>query len=248
MDFSDLLVEKDQQDLLADLVEADRRVEDGYCQFVLVGVESGDTVIHPKMQNRVVSAGDVRTLAELGLIRLVASSGTSPNYEVTPLGRRYYAWMKQQQGGPMEAVEVEVRRLMDSETFRRKYPAAYEQWAEAERALWGADNSAERTAIGHACRESLEHFVTDLVTRYKPEGVNPDPQRTINRVRSVVKVAEDSDIVSALLIAYFGTVWDLVQRQEHGAQKEGKPLTADDARRCVFQTALVMFELDASVG
>ena len=36
---------------------------------------------------------------------------------------------------------------------------------------------------------------------------------------------------------------DLVQRQEHGGQKEGEPLGWEDGRRVVFQTANVMVEL-----
>ena len=41
------------------------------------------------------------------------------------------------------------------------------------------------------------------------------------------------------LLTYWGTVSDLVQRQEHGAKKEGEPLMWEDARRVVFQTAIV---------
>jgi hypothetical protein len=39
-----------------------------------------------------------------------------------------------------------------------------------------------------------------------------------------------------------------VQRQEHGAQKEGRPLVWEDGRRVVFQTAIVMFELDRALS
>lgn len=45
------------------------------------------------------------------------------------------------------------------------------------------------------------------------------------------------------LVVYWGTVHDLAARQEHGAAK-AVPLVAEDARRVVFQTAIVMFELD----
>ena len=48
-------------------------------------------------------------------------------------------------------------------------------------------------------------------------------------------------------MTYWGTVSDLVQRQEHGAQREGKQLVWEDARRVVFQTANVMFEIDRSL-
>ncbi len=36
-------------------------------------------------------------------------------------------------------------------------------------------------------------------------------------------------------------------RQEHGAQKESETLQWEDARRVVFQTAMVMFELDRTL-
>jgi hypothetical protein len=37
------------------------------------------------------------------------------------------------------------------------------------------------------------------------------------------------------LIVYWGEVLDLIERQEHGGQKEGEPLTWEDGRRAVFQ-------------
>jgi len=37
---------------------------------------------------------------------------------------------------------------------------------------------------------------------------------------------------------------DVVQRQEHGDQKQNDPLTWEDARAAVFQTAMLMFEFD----
>ena len=48
------------------------------------------------------------------------------------------------------------------------------------------------------------------------------------------------------LLTYWGTVSDLVQRQEHGAVRDKEPLTWEDTRRVVFQTAIVMFEIARS--
>jgi len=55
-----------------------------------------------------------------------------------------------------------------------------------------------------------------------------------------------SAFLDALLV-YWGTACDLVQRQEHGSQREGAPLTWEDARRVVFQTMLVMYEVGRAV-
>ena len=50
------------------------------------------------------------------------------------------------------------------------------------------------------------------------------------------------------LVAYWGTLSDLVQRQEHGGQREARPLVSEDGRRIVFQTLNVMYEIDRAVG
>jgi hypothetical protein len=195
-----------------------------------------------------IDTSDVRTLAEYGLIRSVPTSTTTPGYEVTPVGRQYVTWWKQQAGSPIAQVEAEVRRFLDSATFRKHHLAAYEHWAEAVKDVWEADSLAKLTGIGHACREALELFITDLVAARNPTGVNQDPQATIDRLRAVISTVTLSKRVGDVLLAYFGTVWDLVQRQEHGGQKEAEALEQEDARRVVFQTALVMFELDRALG
>ncbi len=49
------------------------------------------------------------------------------------------------------------------------------------------------------------------------------------------------------LLPYWGTVSDLAQRQTHAARKENEPVTPEDARRVVFYSMLVMYELDRSI-
>lgn len=50
------------------------------------------------------------------------------------------------------------------------------------------------------------------------------------------------------LLAYWGTASDLVQRQEHGNQKVGAALLWEDGRRVVFQTAMVMYEIERALS
>lgn len=49
------------------------------------------------------------------------------------------------------------------------------------------------------------------------------------------------------LLVYWGAVNDLIQRQEHGATKEGEALRWEDGRQVVFQTAVVMFEIARAI-
>jgi hypothetical protein len=50
------------------------------------------------------------------------------------------------------------------------------------------------------------------------------------------------------MLAFWGAVSDLAQRQEHGAQREAEPLGWEDARRLVFLSAVVMYEIDRGAG
>lgn len=247
----DVLLEKQQKELLADLVEADRLVEAGMPRhFIVLGMLQGYVLTHPKMEIETIDPGDVRALQEYGLIRPVPSSGRDPVFEVANAGRRYYAWMKQSDTEPVERVETEARRLVEAAGFRQRHPTAYDRWAKAERKLWEAETSDQLTDIGHACREAIQLFVTDLVMEHRPEQADPDPQKTVARLKAVMAKAGTRTTVNAFseaLLAYFGTVGDLIQRQEHGAQREGEPLAWEDARRVVFQTLLVMFELDRTL-
>jgi hypothetical protein len=245
--FEDLPLEKDQQDLLADLVEADRTLaSDERQEFFSVGTSAGFFLMHPGLKRETVYPGDLHALAECGLLRIGFNSRGDEKYDVTVTGRRYYEWMRAELGEPIERVEAEVRRTLDGVSFRERHPSAYERWVKAESALWGAEMPTEFTTIGHACREALQLFVTDLIVAHYPERVNADPQMTVDRLRAVLPVVQ-SDAVRENLLAYFGSVSDLVQRQEHGAQKEHEALVWEDARRVVFQTAMVMFELDRAL-
>jgi hypothetical protein len=252
--FEDLFVEGEQEALLATMVEAERRVpREQNHPFILVRTHGeGCSLIHDGLRDdATIAAGDLRSLAEDGLLRRALGSTGSASYEVTNRGRAFYAWMKQRDGEPLERVEAETRRLIDGSGFRERHPAAHARWSQAEAALWGAETAAQFTDIGHACREAIQLFVTDLVERHGPKEVDPDPQKTVNRLRAVVSKAGLSGSVAEFLealLAYFGAVSDLAHRQVHGAQKEGTPLAWEDARRLVFQAAMVMFELDRTLG
>jgi hypothetical protein len=138
-----------------------------------------------------------------------------------------------------------------SGTFQDRHQAAYQKWTQAETLLWASDSQEQLTTIGHLCREAMQEFTTSLCAAH---GVTPsDPAKTVARVRAVLKEAgaslrETTRAFLDALLAYWGTVSDLVQRQEHGAQKEGEPLAWEDGRRVVFQTLVVMYEVDQALS
>jgi hypothetical protein len=144
-----------------------------------------------------------------------------------------------------------IGALFDEQRFAARYPTAYQRWRDGQ-ALFNINPDRYAGNIGLACREAMIAFAATFSERF---GVSVDapPQQTVVRVRRVVTENEHrmSEKVAALsqdvLVPYWGTVSDLVQRQVHGAEREREPLTRDDAARVLMQTFMVMYELDRSV-
>ena len=98
----------------------------------------------------------------------------------------------------------------------------------------------------------MQEIADDLVRQYQPLDAPEKKDLTFARVRAVLQRQKDGlserkwGLLDALLV-YWDKAIDLVQRQEHGGQKQGDPLVWEDGRRAVFQTAIVMFEIDLSL-
>ena len=143
-----------------------------------------------------------------------------------------------------------VKEYLDAERFRARHPKAVAKWQEAEARLWDDDSQDSFTTIGHLCREAMQEFAASML---RHAGITPresDPAKSVSRIREFLEArrSEMGDSFAAFLdalLVLWGTVSDLAQRQEHGAQKEGSPLGWEDGRLLVFHVAVVMFEFDA---
>jgi hypothetical protein len=252
--FGNLYLEPEQEQLLADMVEAERKVPRASRRpFIFADSSEGGHLLHEGFRRQEsVYRGDLMTLAERRLLRLDFGGRGTPNFDVTPEGRAYYEYMKRRAGEPAAQVTAEVRSYLDTDRFRSDFGSAFVLWAEAEATLWAADSMGAYTEIGHKCRESMREFTEVLLQRHPTASRDPNPANTVARLRSVIASAsETSPKVEALadaLIVYWGTVSDLAQRQEHGALKEGAELDWEDARRVVFHTGIVMFEIARLLG
>lgn len=90
----------------------------------------------------------------------------------------------------------------------------------------------------------MQEFATALVDKFRPSDVASDKAHVVARIKAVLeekkkRLGSTGKQFLDALVAYWGAVSDLVQRQEHGAQKEGSSLTWEDGRRVVFQTAMI---------
>jgi hypothetical protein len=255
--FERILLEPEQKQLLSELVEATRKIPRDKRRPFFIGSyqQQGDILQNNSLPSfeREVYMGDVKQLARKSLIDLSYIGSTqTPNLDVTPEGFAYYEWMSQHEGSPVQRMETKIRSYLDADYFQKRYPVAFQKWTLSECMLWGSDSEQQLTTLGHLCREAMQEFATTLVENFSLTEVDKDTTHTVARIRSVLEQQANQlgkterPFLDALL-TYWGTVVDLVQRQEHGGQKEGEPLVWEDGRRVVFHTAVVMFEIDRAL-
>jgi hypothetical protein len=139
--------------------------------------------------------------------------------------------------------EASVAEYINAEAFRARFPDAYDKWCDAHQLL---ETAPERhaTTIGHLCREAIMQYSDDLAREYR---VGPfETNKTKVKMRAVfdTQPAMSSSVRKSLeaLVDYWETVSVLANRQEHG-----RHLVAEDSRRLVFQTMLVMREIDLAL-
>lgn len=251
-------LDPEQEDALSVLVEAARNLPkkrrtpflcfhvDGEVNLIVQhgGLHGGHSLLYP---------GDFEVLRRANLISVQAVSTHVWEFDILPTGFAYYKNMKERSDGPIEVAESNVKKYLNGDRIGTTYPAAHQKLKNANNLLWQSDSEQQLTTIGHLCREALQEFATVLVVEHKPPNVDDDKARTISRLRAVIgscreRLGKAKTAHLDALLVYWGTVSDLVQRQEHGDQKEGESLVWDDGSRVVFQTAMVMYEIDRTLN
>jgi hypothetical protein len=143
----------------------------------------------------------------------------------------------------MTAVSREVLSYLDGDDFRSRFPSAARSWEHASNLLAGPEPNSGM--IGYACREAMQAFAGELVELHRV--ADPPPRTSVTLSIQAVAIREhvgkSKSEFYAALVKYWSSVYDLSQRQAKNAVREGEELTPDDARRVVFQTAVVMHEL-----
>lgn len=257
--FESVMLEKEQEELLATLVEASRNVPREERQIFLVIKTVSNRladITHPGMPEDFPGAymGDIEELVHQGLLRpRRRERGSIRSFDVSPHGFQYYNHLKRRQADPAKRVEKQTVEYLNADGFRREYTEAYDKWAQANDLLWSADSEEQFTTIGHLCRESIQAFATALVERFQPSDVDPIVSHDKQRVKSVLnqqsaRLGKTERRYLQSLVTCWYRLSDLVQRQEHGAQRDAKSLVWEDARRVVFQAANLMFEVDRSLS
>ena len=256
--FTGVTLDQEQKDLLSILVESARNLSrDKREIFSILPTAWGETrimLVHPGLPNGTIEVypGDIDILARIGFL-LVSHHQPYQSFDITPEGYAYYQQLKHQSQRPVERISSEIKTYIDSDIFKRKYPIAYQKWIEAETMLWATDSEKQSTTIGHLCREAIQKYANVLVNQYKITEADVNKANVINRIRAVLDhqkslLGKTEEPFLNALLNYWGTISDLIQRQEHGSQKEKAILIWEDSRRAIFQTLIVMYEIDRALS
>lgn len=94
------------------------------------------------------------------------------------------------------------------------------KYAGCARSLVSHSPLSPATTIGHLCREVIQDFADALVGNISHKVVIQDKSKTINRIRATLtkyegNLGETVKPFLEALLAYWGTVNDLIQRQEY---------------------------------
>lgn len=249
--FTALQLEPAQEDLLFQLVEADRSLPSAQRQpFVFAQTFGRSAIDHPAFGKGGLDIfrGDLETLKWSGMVAFTSDT----HFYLTPTAQKYYVERKKDQKDVAKSIEANIVGTLTTADFELRHPKSSSKWREAYFRLWDRETSEGTAVIGHLCREASQEFATELVNQHAPGDVDKDIAKVKNRVRAVVshrrKVlgSRDTAWVDALL-SYWSALVDLIQKHEHAAQNEGPPLTWEDSRRLVYQCANVFFEIDRLV-
>jgi hypothetical protein len=151
---------------------------------------------------------------------------------------------KQHRQGSGWRMESQIGRYVDEESFRRRYPEVHDKWRVALD-LFAIHPARHASAVGNSCRDTLQTFADSAIT--SRNLTLKSSSGTVDKLRALIKDSTESSRIRAhgeALVAYWGTVSDLANRQAHGARREKEKLKVEDARRLIFHTMLVMFEVD----
>jgi hypothetical protein len=161
-----------------------------------------------------------------------------------------YELLKNEKLTPLQRIENDTLDYIKSQCFIKKYPKAYQKWQMAEELFLKETKNKNLTTIGHLCRETLQEFADELLLHKSIES-EFSKSKIISKIKSVFEATNIGSTTTKhfldALLNYWGALSDLVQKQEHDSQREGGTLKIEDARRIIFHSAIIMYEIDKTI-
>lgn len=189
--------------------------------------------------------GALQDLTTWGLLHLAFGGRGTPNYRVSAEGLRFYRWLLDEAGSPVDQLEQDVRRTIDSASFSEAHPGGAHHLREAFALLWeGRTDDQVVSEIGDHLRKSLMDVASDVV------GAAGEQERPVQRLGIYIDSrglsAREAE-VARQLVEFVRVVLRLDHRLNHIRDEadQGEPETSwDEIRRAAFTTAFACSELD----
>lgn len=254
--FNAILLEKEQIELFYKIVEASRNLpRENRSEFLIARDSAGDYLIHDGLPNGEIEFyyPDLEILNGYNLLQVTSYNKYGiTKFDVHPLGYKFYKKSKINSGEPINRIEKEIRNYLNAYDFQKEYSKAYEKWSEADNLLRESDTTKQLTKIGHSCREAIIEYIDNLVDRISPPHADPNKAKTKSRIKSILeyksdKLGKSEKSFLDALYDFWESVIELILRQVHGAEREREELVWEDGRRVVFQTMIVMYEIDKAL-
>ena len=129
MILKNIILEKEQIDLLNILVEAARNVShDERDKFRVFETATDDFLWHPGIGKKIkIYMGDLEMLDRKDLISLQKLYKKMPNFDVTPEGFRYYEYLKTKDDISIENIEKTFIEYIKKDNFIKEYNLAFQK-------------------------------------------------------------------------------------------------------------------------
>jgi hypothetical protein len=247
-------LEAHQNILISTIIEAHRSLPIGKrTEFLVTTDSSGTSMMHPSLPNNSldVSTVDLKMLDSAEYIKIESNVNSNASFSFYPTskGIKYYEYLKQNNIGTFQQIDNEVRNYLTNSNFPLIYPLAFAKWKEANNLLWQAENQINCSTIGHLCRESVQEFLDIIISKYNLANKYPDKAHTKNRFEGIINYNKGTlgktlpKFIEAIA-DYWNCLIEIIQRQEHSGLKDGEELGFEDARRVVFHTAILFYEVN----
>lgn len=242
-------------DMATAVLEADPRSERMFMLAVHLGGNQLIFVGEPRRTWKDVDRGALDDLVELGLLRKGHGGGRSPtpNFRLRNDGRRYYQWLQQQRGQPVDQVQETVVSWLEGERFAVRYPRTSESLGRAFAALWSGEQDDQTVSrMGADLRSGLQDFADELLQRLGVESTISQ-EKPLDRLGESVnavahRVGPRETAVLEQLVELARVTWKQTQRLTHMRDEELPMSGWDELRRTGFVLAMVMHELDRATG
>lgn len=194
-----------------------------------------------------VDEGALNDLAGWDLLHIGYGERGSPNYRVTGEAQRFYRWLMENEGSPIEQVEEEIQRVTSGSEYAKDHPGAAHHLHEAFELLWnGQVDDRVVSEIGDHLRKALMDATNDVVGA----GTEGRQENPIDRLRSHLErmnlPSREAEVLSQV-VELARVVLRLDHRLNHVRDEsdKGEPdVSWDEIRRAAFTTAFACFELD----